>query len=68
MADNTLLQDYNTPFGTVPFNSVNNSQYEEAIDAGIATALKGIEAICNQRSVPDFENTIVALERNGKEP
>lgn len=67
MADNTLLQDYNTPFGTVPFNSVNNSQYEEAIDAGIATALQGIEAICNQRSVPDFENTIVALERNGKE-
>lgn len=67
MADNTLLQDYNTPFGTVPFNSVNNSQYEEAIDAGIAAALQGIEAICNQRSVPDFENTIVALERNGKE-
>lgn len=67
MADNTLLQDYNTPYGTVPFNSVNNSQYEEAIDAGIATALQGIEAICNQRSVPDFENTIVALERNGKE-
>lgn len=67
MADNTLLQDFNTPFGTVPFDSINNSQYEEAIDAGIAKALQGVEAICNQRSVPDFENTIVALERNGKD-
>lgn len=67
MADNTLLQDFNTPFGTVPFDSINNSQYEEAIDAGIAKALQGVEAICNQRSVPDFDNTIVALERNGKD-
>lgn len=67
MAENTLLQDFNTPFETVPFNNINNSQYEEAIDAGIAKALQGVDAICNQRSVPDFENTIVALERNGKE-
>lgn len=66
MAGNTLLQDFNTPYGTVPFDSINNSQYEEAIDAGIAEALQGIEAICNQRSVPDFDNTIVALENNGK--
>lgn len=67
MAENTLLQDFNTPYGTVPFDNINNSQYEEAIDNGIAQALQGVEAICNQRSVPDFENTIVALERNGKE-
>lgn len=67
MAENTLLQDFNTPFGTVPFNNIDNSQYEEAIDAGIAKALQGVDAICNQRSVPDFDNTIVALERNGKD-
>lgn len=67
MAENTLLQDFNTPYGTVPFNNIDNSQYEEAIDAGIVKALQGVDAICNQRSVPDFENTIVALERNGKD-
>lgn len=65
MASNPFLNDYTTPYGTVPFNSINNSQYEEAIDAGIASSLQGIDAICNQRSTPDFENTIVALERNG---
>lgn len=67
MAENTLLQDFNTPYGTVPFNNIDNSQYEEAIDAGIDKALQGVDAICNQRSVPDFDNTIVALERNGKD-
>ena len=67
MAENTLLKEFSTPFGTVPFDSINNSQYEEAIDTGIAKALQGIEAICNQRSIPDFENTIVALERNGED-
>lgn len=67
MADNTLLKEFDTPFGAVPFDSINNSQYEEAIDAGIAKALQGVEAICNQRSIPDFENTIVALERNGED-
>lgn len=67
MAENTLLKEFSTPFGTVPFDSINNSQYEEAIDTGIAKALQGIDAICNQRSIPDFENTIVALERNGED-
>lgn len=67
MAENTLLREFDTPYGTIPFDKIDNSQYEEAIDAGIAKSLQGIEVICNQRSMPDFDNTIVALERNGKE-
>ncbi|MBD5248246.1 MAG: M3 family metallopeptidase [Barnesiella sp.] len=67
MAENTLLQEFDTPYGTVPFNEIKNSQYEEAIDVCIKKSLQGIEAICNQRSVPDFDNTILALENNGKE-
>ena len=67
MAENTLLREFDTPYGTIPFDKIDNSQYEEAIDAGIAKSLQGIEIICNQRSMPDFDNTIVALERNGKE-
>ena len=67
MAENTLLREFDTPYGTIPFDKIDNSQYEEAIDAGIAKSLQGIEVICNQRSMPDFNNTIVALERNGKE-
>ena len=67
MAQNPFFQEFDTPFGTAPFNEINDSQYEEAIDRGIAIALQEIDAIVNQRSVPDFDNTIVALERSGKD-
>lgn len=66
-AENPFFKEFDTPHGTVPFNSIKNSQYEEAIDRGIVTAQREIESICNQRSVPDFENTIVAYERAGKD-
>lgn len=66
-AENPFFKEFNTPHGTVPFNSIKNSHYEEAIDRGIALAQQEINAICNQRSVPDFENTIVAYERAGRD-
>lgn len=65
MAENPLIQPFDTPFQTPPFQLINNGVYEEAIDAGIAESLEQIDAICNQRSVPDFENTIAALDRQG---
>lgn len=67
MAENPFFKDYDTPFGTVPFDSIQNSQYEEAVDRGIALGLQEVEAICNQRSMPDFDNTIVALENSGRD-
>ena len=66
-AENPFFKEFDTPHATVPFNIVTNSQYEEAIDRGIKIAQKEIDAICNQRSVPDFENTIVAYERSGRD-
>lgn len=56
-----------TPHQTVPFGKINNSQFEPAIDRGIELAQQEIEAICNNRAVPDFDNTIVALEHSGSE-
>ena len=38
-----------------------------AIDRGIANAQAEVDAITRQRSTPDFDNTIVALERVGKD-
>lgn len=66
-AENPFFKEFATPHGTVPFNSIKNSDYEEAIDRGIAAAKQEINAICNQRSLPDFENTIVAYERAGRD-
>lgn len=39
----------------------------EAIDRGIAMANQEIDAITKNRAMPDFENTIVALERVGRD-
>lgn len=62
---NPLLGAFDTPYGTPPFNLIKASDYEPAIDTCLAEARQQIEAICNNRAVPDFENTIVALENAG---
>jgi peptidyl-dipeptidase Dcp len=66
-AENPLFTEYNTVHGTIPFNAINNSHWEPAIDRGIEFAHKEIDAITAQNAEPTFENTIVALENVGKD-
>lgn len=66
-AQNPFFSEYDTPHGTVPFSKITTADYEPAIDRGIELGLQEIEAICNNRAVPDFDNTIVALENSGKD-
>lgn len=66
-AENPLFSEFSTLHSTVPFNEISIGDYEPAIDRGIKMALEQVEAICNNRAVPDFDNTIVALENSGKE-
>lgn len=63
---NPLLGEFNTVHGTIPFSKIKTSDYEPAIREGIRLGLEEVEAICNNRAVPDFDNTIVALENSGK--
>ena len=65
-AENPLLQPFDTHNGTAPFSRINNSHWEEAIDSAIAEAQQEINAIVVNRGRPDFDNTIVALERSGE--
>lgn len=64
-AENPLVQEWNTPFQTPPFDSIRTEDYEPAILYAIEEAKKEVNAIIVNRAVPDFENTIVALERAG---
>lgn len=66
-AGNVLESEFSTVHGTAPFSKIDNSQYEPAVDRGIALAIKGIDEITSNPEAPTFENTIVALERNGAE-
>ena len=52
------------PYGAVPFDKMTPSLYEEAVKEAIEAQNQAINAIVNQRSVPTFENTILALENS----
>jgi len=64
-ATNPFLHEFNKPHGTPPFSGIENRHYDEAIDSGIAMARREIDAIVLNRAMPDFDNTIVAMERAG---
>ena len=63
--ENPFLSEYNTPFGVPPFDQIKPEHYKPALLQGMEEQKKEIEAIVNQRSMPDFENTIAALDRSG---
>ncbi len=56
-----------TVHGTAPFANITNADYEPAIDRGIDLARKEIQAIATNPEAPTYENTIVALDRSGKD-
>lgn len=63
--NNPLLKTDLLPYGAIPFNKMTPELYEQAVKEAIDIQNQNIAAIVNQRSVPTFENTIVALERSG---
>lgn len=65
-AQNPFLQEYHTPFATIPFDQIKNEDYEPAFEEGIQALKAEIDAIASNPEPPTFENTLVALERSGK--
>ena len=63
---NPLLEEFNTPFGTAPFSKIENNHYYPAFKKAIEIAEKEIGAIVENTDVPNFENTIEALEYSGE--
>ena len=48
------------PFQAPPFNKIKDSDYQPAIEAGIAQQLQETDAIANNAAAPTFENTLRA--------
>lgn len=65
-AGNPFLAEYSTPFGVPPFDLIKVEHYKEAFLKGMEEQKKEIDAIVNQRSVPDFDNTIAAFDQSGE--
>lgn len=64
---NPLYSDFKGRYAQVPFSEIKTEHFEPAIERGIKLAKDEIEAICTNEEAPDFKNTIVALEKAGKD-
>ncbi|WP_245656134.1 M3 family metallopeptidase [Novosphingobium naphthalenivorans] len=60
-----FAQPSTLPFHAPDFSVIKDSDYQPAIEAGIAAELAEMEAIANNPAKPTFENTVVAMERAG---
>ena len=64
---NILNNTFNTPFNTAPFSKIKNEDYLPAFKTAIEKAKAEIDAITSTKEVPNFENTIEALDYSGQE-
>ncbi|MEM1035438.1 MAG: M3 family metallopeptidase [Pseudomonadota bacterium] len=65
LADNPLLQTWDTPYGAPPFSTIEASDYMPAFEAAVAELEAEIDAIATNEAEPTFENTILAMEKAG---
>jgi peptidyl-dipeptidase Dcp len=65
--DNPLLSKWEGPYGGIPpFDRVQIPLFKPALEAAMAEQLAETQRIANDPAPPDFENTLVALERAGQ--
>jgi len=64
---NILLQKFNTPFETVPFDKISPHDYLPALKDAISIAKKRIEDIKNNKESETFSNVVEALENSSLE-
>src|SRR5579875_3211082 len=62
---NPFARPSSLPFQTPDFSRIKDTDYLPAFLAGMAQQKAEVAAIANQRSIPTFENTVVAMERSG---
>lgn len=62
-----FASEFATEHNTPPFSLIGNADYEPAISAGIEKARKELAAIASNPEAPSFDNTIVALDRAGRD-
>ncbi|NQT80681.1 MAG: M3 family metallopeptidase [Candidatus Aminicenantes bacterium] len=63
--DNPLLSEFNTTFQVPPFDKIMEEHYLPAFKEGIEQQKKELEEIINNTWIPNFKNTIEALESTG---
>jgi peptidyl-dipeptidase Dcp len=62
---NPFLNEWDTPFGTPPFEQIKSEHYLPAFEESIKKHNAEIDAIINNKEEATFTNTIVALDNSG---
>jgi peptidyl-dipeptidase Dcp len=62
---NPFYEKSSLPFQAPPFDKIKDSDYQPAIEAGMAEQLREMRAIADNPAAPTFENTILAMEKTG---
>ena len=55
------------PLQAPPFDKIKDSDYQPALEAGMAQQREEVRAIAENPDPPTFENTLVALEKSGQQ-
>lgn len=68
ISGNLLLEEWTGPYGGVPaFDKTAIDLFPAAMETAMATNLAEIDAITSTEEAPTFDNTILPLERSGKD-
>ena len=67
MKVNPFMSAYGTPYDIPPFEKIEYADYMPALKAAIARHNAEIESIASNPEVPTWENTILALDRSGRD-
>ncbi|MDT8302318.1 MAG: hypothetical protein RQ760_12600, partial [Sedimentisphaerales bacterium] len=66
LAENVLLQQWDTPFKAPPFDEIKDEHFMPALLEAMKAEKSEVDAIVNNEEEPTFKNTIEALEKSGK--
>jgi peptidyl-dipeptidase Dcp len=66
MTQNPFFEDWTTPFGAPPFDRIKVEHFKPAYERALANHASEIAVIADNPALPDFANTIAALEKSGR--
>lgn len=64
--ENPFFEEFDTPYGAPDFNKIKVTDYEPAFMKGIQQQEEELQAICDNKEKPTFENTVVAMDNSGE--
>jgi peptidyl-dipeptidase Dcp len=66
LAANPFAQPSKLAYQAPPFDQIKDADYQPAIEEGITASLAEVRKIADNPAPPTFDNTIVAMERQGQ--